>query len=59
MHINKEIILTIILFTINNVMIWYQLNSQLVWGWAKGISSMVISCLMGLRLLKKIIVVCQ
>ena len=48
MHINKEIIFTIILFTINNILIWYQLNSQLVWGWAKGNTSMVISCLMGI-----------
>ena len=48
MHINKEIIFTILLFTINNIIIWYQLNSQLVWGWAKGNTAMIISCLMGI-----------
>ena len=48
MHINKEIILTMILFTINNIMIWYQLNSQLVWDWAKGTTSLVIACIMGI-----------
>ena len=32
----KYIILTTLLFTITNVVIWYQLNSQLVWDWAKG-----------------------
>ena len=48
MHINKEIILTMILFTINNIMIWYQLNSQLVLDWAKGTTSLVIACIMGI-----------
>ena len=33
---NKYILLTIALFLLNNVLIWYQLNSQLVWDWAKG-----------------------
>ena len=35
------------LFFINNVLIWYQLNSQLVWDWAKGTKAIIISCLMG------------
>ena len=32
----KYIILTTLLFTVTNVVIWFQLNSQLVWEWAKG-----------------------
>ena len=28
--------MTIVLFLFTNVVIWYQLNSQLVWEWAKG-----------------------
>ena len=48
MHINKEIIFTILLFTVNNIIIWYQLNSQLVWDWAKGTTAITISCLMGI-----------
>ena len=48
MHINKEIIFTIVLFTINNILIWYQLNSQLVWQWAKGNTAIMFSCLMGI-----------
>ena len=46
--INKEIFYTIILFIINNILIWYQLNSQLVWNWAKGTTSLVMACLMGI-----------
>ena len=36
------------IFFINNVLIWYQLNSQLVWDWAKGTTAIIISCLMGI-----------
>ena len=46
--INKYIIITIALFLLNNVLIWYQLNSQLVWDWAKGTKSMWIMSLMGI-----------
>ena len=46
--INKYIVLTIIMFIINNILIWYQLNSQLVWDWAKGTKSMWIMSLMGI-----------
>ena len=35
------------LFFINNILIWYQLNSQLVWDWAKGSKSMWFMSLMG------------
>ena len=44
----KYIILTTLLFTITNVVIWYQLNSQLVWDWAKGTKSMLFMSLMGI-----------
>ena len=45
--INKYVVLTIAIFILNNVLIWYQLNSQLVWDWAKGNSAIIISCLLG------------
>ena len=43
----KYILLTIILFLSVNVIIWYQLNSQLVWEWAKGTKSMWLMSLLG------------
>ena len=46
--INKQITLTIILFLICNVTVWYQLNSQLVWDWAKSTKSMWIMAFMGI-----------
>ena len=46
--INKYIVLTIALFFLNNILIWYQLNSQLVWDWAKGTKSMWIMSLLGI-----------
>jgi|TARA_R110000744_G_scaffold182020_1_gene301217 hypothetical protein len=46
--INKYIVLTIVIFLLNNILIWYQLNSQLVWEWAKGTKSMWIMSLMGI-----------
>jgi hypothetical protein len=46
--INKYIVLTIALFFLNNILIWYQLNSQLVWDWAKGAKSMWIMSLLGI-----------
>ena len=45
---SKYIVLTIILFIVNNILIWYQLNSQLVWDWAKGTKSMWLMSLMGI-----------
>ena len=45
---NKYVFLTIILFIINNILIWYQLNSQLVWKWAEGYKSMWIMSLLGI-----------
>ena len=46
--LNKYIVLTVILFIVNNILIWYQLNSQLVWSWAKGTKSMWLMSLMGI-----------
>ena len=45
---NKYIVLTIGIFLLNNILIWYQLNSQLVWDWAKGTKSMWLMALMGI-----------
>ena len=45
--INKYIVLAIGIFLLNNILIWYQLNSQLVWDWAKGTKSMWIMSLLG------------
>jgi len=46
--INKYIVLTIGIFLLNNILIWYQLNSQLVWDWAKGAKSMWVMSLLGI-----------
>ena len=46
--INKEIICCILIFFINNIIIWYQLNSQLVWKWAEGYKSMLWMSLLGI-----------
>ena len=46
--INKYILMTIGIFLLNNILIWYQLNSQLVWDWAKGTKSMWIMSLLGI-----------
>ena len=43
-----KILYTILLFLFVNIMIWYQLNSQLVWEWAKGMKSMWIMSLLGI-----------
>tara|TARA_Y100000593_G_C4113378_1_gene239036 strand:- start:125 stop:463 length:339 start_codon:yes stop_codon:yes gene_type:complete len=43
-----KIILTTLLFLSVNVIIWFQLNSQLVWDWAKGTKSMWFMSLMGI-----------
>ena len=45
--INKYIVLAIGIFFLNNILIWYQLNSQLVWEWAKGTKSMWLMSLLG------------
>ena len=43
-----KIIYTILLFFVCNIIIWYQLNSQLVWEWAKGYKSMWLMALIGI-----------
>ena len=47
---SKYILLTIGIFLLNNVLIWYQLNYQLVWEWAKGNKSMWLMSLMGIQI---------
>ena len=41
-------VITMLLFFFNNILIWYQLNSQLVWEWAKGTKSMWFMSIMGI-----------
>ena len=41
-------VITMILFCLNNIIIWYQLNSQLVWDWAKTSKAMWFSALLGI-----------
>ena len=41
-------VITTILFFLNNILIWYQLNSQLVWEWAKTSKAMWFSALLGI-----------
>ena len=46
--INKYIVISILTFIVGNILIWYQLNSQLVWDWARGSKSMWIMSLLGI-----------
>ena len=46
--INKYIVISILAFILGNILIWYQLNSQLVWDWARGSKSMWIMSLLGI-----------
>ena len=39
---------TVMIFFLTNIIIWYQLNSQLVWEWAKGTKAMWFSALLGI-----------
>jgi hypothetical protein len=39
---------TVIIFVVCNILIWYQLNSQLVWDWAKSNKAVLVSCLLGI-----------
>ena len=41
------IILTILIFFLNNIFIWYQLNGQLVWNFWKSPKGIAVSLLMG------------
>ena len=44
----SKIGITTLIFLVCNVMIWYQLNSQLVWDWDKGNKAIILSCLLGI-----------
>ena len=46
--INKYIVISIIVCLLCQILVWYQLNSQLVWDWAKGNKSMWIMSLLGI-----------
>jgi hypothetical protein len=35
MHLNKEVIITICILFFTQIIVWYQLNGQLIWKWAK------------------------
>ena len=39
---------TMMIFFLTNIVIWFQLNSQLVWEWAKGPKAMWFSALLGI-----------
>ena len=42
------ILITILIFFLNNIMIWYQLNGQLVWDFWKSWKGITLSLLMGI-----------
>ena len=42
------IILTILIFFLNNIIIWYQLNGQLVWGFWKTTKGIIVMLSMGI-----------
>ena len=44
----KYIIISTIVFIFSQILIWYQLNSQLVWKWAEGYKSMMWMSLLGI-----------
>lgn len=44
----SKILTVLILFTLNNVVIWYQLNGQLVWDWWRSTSGIMTSLLLGI-----------
>jgi hypothetical protein len=44
----KYILISTFVFIFSQILIWYQLNSQLVWEWAKGYKSMIWMSLLGI-----------
>tara|TARA_B100000287_G_scaffold106351_1_gene98620 strand:+ start:107 stop:451 length:345 start_codon:yes stop_codon:yes gene_type:complete len=46
--VNRYIILTILIFLINNIVIWYQLNGQLVWDFWKTPRGIFVSLILGI-----------
>ena len=45
---NKNVIFCVLLLFFGQILVWYQLNSQLVWEWAKTSKSMWFMSLMGI-----------
>ena len=46
--INKDIIYAIVIFLFNNIVIWFQLNAQLVWNFWKGNNGLFVTLLLGI-----------
>jgi hypothetical protein len=44
----NKIVLTVLIFLVNNILIWYQLNGQLVWDFWKSPKGIALSLLMGI-----------
>ena len=44
----KYVVISTIIFVLSQILIWYQLNSQLVWKWAEGYKSMWWMSLLGI-----------
>ncbi len=44
----KYIFISTFVFIVSQILIWYQLNSQLVWKWAEGYKSMIWMSLLGI-----------
>ena len=44
----KYVVISTIIFVLSQILIWYQLNSQLVWKWAEGYKSMLWMSLLGI-----------
>jgi|TARA_B100000287_G_C20506198_1_gene731171 hypothetical protein len=44
----KYIVISTVVFILTQILIWYQLNSQLVWKWAEGYKSMLWMSLLGI-----------
>ena len=44
----KYILISTFVFIFSQILIWYLLNSQLVWEWAKGYKSMIWMSLLGI-----------
>ena len=44
----KYILISAVVFILSQILIWYQLNSQLVWKWAEGYKSMMWMSLLGI-----------
>ena len=45
---NKYVLLTIITFLVTNVIVWYQLNGQLVWDFWKSTKGVIVSVILAI-----------